>query len=176
VDGGFVPDGELVVAGGDGAVALEPVNAAFDGVALLVQFLVEGRRTASGPAFVLPVADPVGLLRDRAPDPAAPQVVTVGAGIVGLVGQYPVRAGAGPAGAAPGHLDAAQHDLELRAVAALPGGDHDGQGFLALLAGQVDLGGQPAAGPAQPVIVRLVLDAAGRLGLQVPLIRAPAAC
>jgi hypothetical protein len=35
VDGGFVADGELVIPGGDGAVALEPVDAAFDGVALL---------------------------------------------------------------------------------------------------------------------------------------------
>ena len=76
----------------------------------------------------------------------------------------------------PGHPDTAQHDLELRAVAALPGGDHDRQRFLPLLAGQVDLGGQPAAGPAQPVIGRLRLDAAGRLGLQIPLFRALAAC
>ena len=36
VEGGLVADGELVVAGGDGAVALEPVDAALDGVALLV--------------------------------------------------------------------------------------------------------------------------------------------
>ena len=39
----FVADGELVVAGGDGAVALELVDAAFDGVPLLVLLGVEGR-------------------------------------------------------------------------------------------------------------------------------------
>ena len=38
------------------------------------------------------------------------------------------------------------------------------------------LAGQPAAGPAQAVTGRLVIDAAGRAGLQVPLFRAPGAC
>ena len=85
----------------------------------------------------------------------------------------PGPGGCGPAPAQPGHADRVQHGLELWAVAPLPGGDHDGQRFLALLAGQVNLGGQPAAGPAQPVIGGL---AAGRLGLQIPLFRAPAAC
>jgi hypothetical protein len=47
---------------------------------------------------------------------------------------------------------------------------------LALFAGQVHLGGQAAAGPAQAVIGRLGGYPAGRLGLQVPLLRAPAAC
>jgi hypothetical protein len=45
MDGGFEADGELVEAGGDGPVALEPVDAAFDGVALLVAF---GPSIASG--------------------------------------------------------------------------------------------------------------------------------
>ena len=80
------------------------------------------------------------------------------------------------AGPGPRHPDAPEHGLELRAVAALPGGDHDGQRLLALLAGQVDLGGEPAPGPAQPVIGRLLGHPARRLGLQVPLFRAPAAC
>jgi hypothetical protein len=35
VHGGFVADGELVVAGGDGAVALEPVYAALEEQAVL---------------------------------------------------------------------------------------------------------------------------------------------
>jgi hypothetical protein len=42
VEGGFVADGELVVPGGDGAVALEPADGALDGVPLLVLLLVEG--------------------------------------------------------------------------------------------------------------------------------------
>jgi hypothetical protein len=78
--------------------------------------------------------------------------------------------------ARPGDPDAPEHGLELRAVPALARRDDDGQGFLPLLARQVHLGGQPAAGPAQAMIGRLVIDAAGRLGLQVPLFRAPAAC
>src|SRR5688572_5447699 len=40
----------------------------------------------------------------------------------------------------------------------------------------MQLGGQPAPGAAQPVVGGLDLDAAGRLYLQIPLLRAPAAC
>ena len=40
----FVADGELVVAGGHGPVALEPADAAFDRVALLIAFGVERGR------------------------------------------------------------------------------------------------------------------------------------
>jgi hypothetical protein len=47
VEGGFVADGEFVVPGGDGAVALEPVDAAFHGVPLLVLLLVEGPGSAA---------------------------------------------------------------------------------------------------------------------------------
>jgi hypothetical protein len=66
VEGGLVADGQLVVAGGDGAVALEAGDAAFDGVAGLVAFWVEGWRAAAGPALVLAVADLVGFLpRER---------------------------------------------------------------------------------------------------------------
>jgi hypothetical protein len=56
VDGGFVADGELVEAGGHGAVAFEPVYPAFHRVALLVALGVEGGRAASGAAAVLAVA------------------------------------------------------------------------------------------------------------------------
>jgi hypothetical protein len=44
VDGGVVADGQLVVSGGDGTVALEPADAAF--VALLIQVRVECWRPA----------------------------------------------------------------------------------------------------------------------------------
>src|SRR5436189_14811 len=79
----------------------------------------------------------VGLLRDRAPDPAAPQVSAVGAGPVSLVGQHPVRPGTRVPAAGPGNPDAPQHGLELGAVAALARGDHDRERLLVLLAGQV---------------------------------------
>jgi hypothetical protein len=124
-------------------------------------------------APVLAVGDPVGLFGDGGGDAALAQVGAVGAGAVGLVGQDPARAGADPARAQAGHGDLVQDGGELRAVTPLPGRDHDGQGFLALLNRQVDLGGQAAAGPAQRVISWLITR---RLGLQIPLFRAPAAC
>jgi hypothetical protein len=53
VEGGEVADGELVVAGSDGAVALEPADAAFHSVALLVQFRVErGQAAPPRPRFL----------------------------------------------------------------------------------------------------------------------------
>jgi hypothetical protein len=61
VHGGFVADGELVVAGCHGAVALEPADAAFDGVALLVDVGLKSGRAAAGAAFVLAVAYLVSL-------------------------------------------------------------------------------------------------------------------
>jgi hypothetical protein len=158
VDGGLVADGELVEAGGQGPVAFEPVDAALDRVPLLVDLAVEGRWTATVTAFVLAMLNAVGLLRDGAGDTALTQVGAVGAGPVGLIAQGPVRAGPGPPGPQPGHGDLVQDGGELGAVAALPGGDLDGQRFLPLLGGQVDLGGQAAAGPAQRVIGGLITD------------------
>ena len=122
------------------------------------------------------MADLVGFVRDGAADAASAQVGAVGPGPVGLVGQQPPRAGARVPAARPGHPDGLQHGLELRGIPALARGDQHRQRFLVLLAGQVHLGGQPAPGAAQAMIGRLLAGAAGRLGLQVPLFRAPAAC
>jgi hypothetical protein len=41
---------------------------------------------------------------------------------------------------------------------------------------QVQLGGQPTARAPEAVVVGLDVDPAGRLLLQIPLLRAPAAC
>ena len=46
----LVADGELVIAGGDGPVALEPVNAALHRVPVLVPFRAEGRWPAAAAA------------------------------------------------------------------------------------------------------------------------------
>jgi len=127
VEGGFVADGELVVSGGDGAVALEPADPAFHGVAGLVQFRVEAGRPATGAALVLAVADLVGFLRDRAGDLRPPQVRAVGPGPVGLVRQHPARPGPRVPAARPRDADALQHGLELRGVPPLASRDHDGQ-------------------------------------------------
>ena len=71
MDGGFVADGEFVVPGGDCAVAFEPVDAAFHGVALLVDLGVEGGWTAAFGPEPAPVGVLVGLGRDGGLDPAS---------------------------------------------------------------------------------------------------------
>ena len=89
----------------------------------------------------------------------------------------PGRAGYRPPPARPGNADMPQHDLELRAVAALPRGDDHRQRLLALLAGQVHLGRQPAAGTAQPVTAGPWHRPAGcGSAWRSPRRRAPAAC
>ncbi|MFF1476716.1 hypothetical protein ACFVYD_03890 [Streptomyces sp. NPDC058301] len=79
-------------------------------------------------------------------------------------------------GAEPGHSDTAQDHLELRRVAALSGRDDQRHRLLGLLYRQVELGGQPASGTSEPVIVGLGEHTTRRLDLQIPLFRAPTAC
>ncbi|GAA4319598.1 hypothetical protein GCM10023178_30660 [Actinomadura luteofluorescens] len=66
-------------------------------------------------------------------------------GRAGLVAPDQVRAGPGATAPWPGDVDTGHHRLELRGVSALPGRHHQRQRFLALLAGQMHLGRQPAA-------------------------------
>src|SRR5205814_1027448 len=136
--------GEFVVSGGHGPVALEPVDAALDGVALFVDLSVEGGWPAALGSLGAAVGILVGLAWDGGLDAAPTQVGPVGLGRVRLVGQDPVRCGAGPTGTGPGYPDAVEYGDELRAVAALSGGQQHRQRLLALLAGQVQFGGQPA--------------------------------
>jgi hypothetical protein len=58
----------------------------------------------------------------------------------------------------------------------LSSGDDQRQGRLSLLHGQVQLGDQPTPRPSEAVVVGLDEEAAGRLLLQFPILRAPAAC
>jgi hypothetical protein len=113
-----------------------------------------------------------GLLGDDG-DLTAAQVNAVSARCVGPRRPAPGPGGSGACRRRAGHCDGLQDGGELRAVAPLPGGDHDWQGLLALLDRQVVLCGQAAAGPPEGLISWLV---PGRLGLQVPLFRVPAAC
>lgn len=71
---GLVSDGELVCSHGEAAPLLEPVDAAFDRVALLVRFGVEGGRSASGAASSQTVADLVGRLGDDSANAASAEV------------------------------------------------------------------------------------------------------
>ena len=75
VDGAAVHELALVVPGGHRAVPAEPVDRAFDGVALLVDLLVERRGPATlGTAAFAPL-DLVRRFRDRDSDTPAAQLV-----------------------------------------------------------------------------------------------------
>jgi hypothetical protein len=75
-----------------------------------------------------------------------------------------------------GDADAFEDRLELRTVVPVPGSDQQRQGLLSLLGREVDLRGQAASGASEAMVVRLGVDPAGRLALQIPFLRAPAAC
>src|SRR5207302_5981063 len=74
VEHGLVADGELVVAGGDGPVALESADAALDGMPVPVDDLVESGRPAARRSAAGPVTGLVSGHRDSRPDavPAQP--------------------------------------------------------------------------------------------------------
>jgi len=113
-------------------------------------------------------------------DAAAAQVGAVGGG--GLVAQCPAGPGAGPPPAAAADADGLQERDELRAVAVLAGGEDPGERAAAPVRGQVNLGGQPAAGAPQPLPARtrhtIVVIRSRPLwaGSTAPARRAPAAC
>ncbi len=87
MESGEVDGGGLLVAGGDVPPLFEAVDAAFDGVALLVGLTVEGGWPAAVAAASLAAGLLVGRDRDRRPDPAASQVSPDRAGRRGLVGR-----------------------------------------------------------------------------------------
>jgi len=139
----------FVVAGGDGAELPELAEAALHGVALLVAPGIEGRRTAARAAAVAAVLVLVLLDRDDRMDPALAQVGAVRRRRVRPIGHHPARPGAGPTLAAAGNADLVQQRDELRAVAILARGQDAGDRAAPAVGGQVDLGAQPATGPAQ---------------------------
>ena len=79
----------LVIAGGDAAPLFEPVEAAFNGVALLVDFAVEGRWSTTGGALGLATSDLIVAFGDRVLDPALAQCGAGGGMRVRLIGQQP---------------------------------------------------------------------------------------
>jgi hypothetical protein len=86
-DSSEVGVGAFVVACGDGAEALQPVDGTFDGVAFLVAFAVESGGPSAAGTSVLPVSLLVETLRDGVWDSASSQVAAVSSGGVGLVRQ-----------------------------------------------------------------------------------------
>lgn len=92
---------------------------------------------------------------------------------VGPVGDHPLRSAARAAGTATSHRHLRQQRQQLRIVAGLPGGEQHGDWQAAPVDGQVQLGGQSAAGtPECFAIDGEDLDR----GAAAPFFRAPAAC
>jgi hypothetical protein len=118
VEDGFVADGEFVVSGGDGAVAFESVDSAFDGVPGSVVVRAEPGRAAAEAAAVLAVVLLVCWFGDGAGDAASAQVGAVGLGAVGLVGPDLVGSCAVTACADARDVDAVQDGPELGRVTA----------------------------------------------------------
>ena len=77
---GLVGDGELVRSHGQAAPLLEPVDAPFDRVALLIRLRVESGWSAARTASPQTVADLVGRLGDDSTDSAPAEVVPDRAG------------------------------------------------------------------------------------------------
>ncbi len=167
---GLVSKGELIGSCGQAAPLLESVDAALDGVALLVSLAVEARWAAASAASPLAVAHLVGRLRDDRADSPTPQVDTDGAGRVGVVGQHSEGPGSRPARApARDASDPGHHGLESGCVTGLACGDAEGERSCPAVRGQVDLRAQAAAGASECVV-------GGLAGADRPLLRAPAAC
>lgn len=165
------------VAGGQGPVLLEPVDAPLDEVAAAVAVRIERRRSSAGPPAAAPMSLLVLAFGNGGADAAAAQQRAGGPGGVGLVGDHVLGAGARPADPTGGHPDRRQQPGKLRIVAGLPGREQHGQRPPAALHGEVELATQPSAGPAEGLSGnrldprRRALAADGR-----PLFRAPAAC
>ncbi len=88
LDGGFVADGELVVARRDASGLLQQADPVLDLVSELVFLAVEDGRTASGRTLAEAVSHLVPLLRDGVRDAPPSQVFADLAGGVGPVGEH----------------------------------------------------------------------------------------
>lgn len=116
--------GGLVVAGGDGAVLLEAVEAAFDHVAASVGGGVEGGRSAAGSDGLASMGLQVDAFRDGRGDAAVAEVCTDGAGAVALVREHTAGPCPGSSSAGSGRPDPGQHPGEDGAVVDVAGGQH----------------------------------------------------
>src|SRR6266487_389402 len=148
---GGSPAGEvaLVVPGRDGAVLTERAEGPPGGVAPLVRPGVERGRPPALAAPPAPVADLAGRLGDGGLDAAPPQAGADRAAGVGLVGQDLAGPGPEPSRSPARDLEPFHQRDEGQGVVALPGAGHPGQRTAPGVRAEVDLGAQPAAGPAQ---------------------------
>lgn len=146
-DGGLEADREFVEATGHRPVALEPVDSALDCVPGLVVIPIESRRPTAGLPASLAVGGLVGRLRNRAQDSPLSQVGSVGPGRVRLIAPHSQGPDTGTSASGAGNPDAFQDCRELGTVTTLTCGHHQRQRPLALLAGKMDLGGEPRDRP-----------------------------
>jgi hypothetical protein len=129
-------------------VLAELADRPFDGVALLISGGVEGGRAAALTAAPAPVGRLVCGLGDGGFDAAAAQVSPGPSAGVRLIAEHPPRPGPGTARAPAGDLKPAQERAEGQGIVALPRAGDPGQRPTPRIGEQVDLAGQPAAGPA----------------------------
>src|SRR5215203_2218284 len=145
----------FVVAGGHRPVGLELVDGAFDDVALLVDLGVEAGWPPTRTAPPEPVLLLVGRFGDGGLDPALPQVGADPAAGVGLIAQHPAGSGPWPAGSSAADSDRGHHRPKPQAVVPLSGAGDPRDRPAPSVGGQVNLAGQPSAGPADRFPARL---------------------
>lgn len=97
----------------------------------------------------MPVSLLVEAFGDGVPDSASSQVTAVLAGGVGLVRQDVVGSAAWPSDSDAGHGNLLHHPVELGAVTVVPGCQNEREGSASSLGGEVDFGGEAAAGASQ---------------------------
>jgi hypothetical protein len=131
---------------------LESGNGSFDDVALPVAHRIDQGRAATPGAPAGSEGLLVGALRDGVGDPPLPQQPPTRGVAVAAVSDQVRRALAWSPRPWPGHSDGIQQWLQLGALMALTGGDQHRQWPTAAVAGQVDLGGQPAATAAEGLV------------------------
>jgi hypothetical protein len=148
VESSEVAGSGLVIASGQAPPLLDLVNAAFDGIAVLVQVRIVTDRAAAVRALLLAVGGLVGLLGYDTADAASPRVGTVSAGGVRLIRGDCAGPDARAADRAT-YLDAFQHRDETRAVSSLSRGEDERQRPAPAFGREVGLGGQSTPGTAQ---------------------------
>ena len=177
-EAGAVDGGAFGVAGGQVTPLLEPAEAPFHDVALLVGDLVEVRWPAAAGAFGGAAGDLVGALGDGVADAAAAQGRAGGVMGVALVGQQQVRALARPPAAAARTAMASRTGSRCGLSPACPPLSSTDSGRpRPSTARWILVLSPPATGPAPPrPLQRPRPGAARRPGRGAPFLRAPAEC
>ena len=131
-DGGKKSVGELVVAGGDGAILLELAEESLDQIALTVEREIGVARLGA-----------IGLGGNDGRDGAALEGLDQGIGVIPLVGQE--RRG----------LDLFEQRLSLGYIRRLPGRQRKNRRISNRIDDGVDLGRQPTAGSADGLVLAI---------------------